>query len=79
MANGEIKTYIFYEIGDSCRTEFLMKNGQFYSTEDAVIIGTSKGQNPQEAFKKLSVCSPWVKEYKIDTVVAREIGKAIYF
>jgi hypothetical protein len=79
MANWKIKAYIFYEIGDSCRTEFLMKNGQFCSTEDAVVIGTSNGQNPQEAFRKLRVSSPWVKEYKIDTVVAREIGEAVYF
>ncbi|MEE9614976.1 MAG: hypothetical protein V3W31_08540 [Thermodesulfobacteriota bacterium] len=78
MKNSRTKTYIFYEIGDSCSVEFKMKKGRFHPTEDAVVIGISKGQNFQAAFKKLQIESPWVKEYKFDTVVAREIGKAIY-
>ncbi len=77
MTNFRLKTYIFYEIGDSCRTEFRMRDGEYHSTEDAVVIGVFKGNSPQEAFK-LKLSDSWIKNYKTDTVVAREIGKAIY-
>lgn len=72
------KTYIFYEIGDSCRTEFLMKNGEFHPTEDAVVIGVAKGKNARDALRNLKRECSWIKEYKLDSLVARETGKAFY-
>ncbi len=72
------KTYIFYEIGDSCRTEFLMKNGEFHSTEDAVVIGIVKGMNAKDALRNLKRECSWIKEYKLDRLVAREVREAIY-
>lgn len=74
-----LKTYIFYEIGDSCRAEFLMKDGNFSPTEDAVVIGISDGCNPKEAFRNLKLSEPWIKNYKTEKIVAREVGKAFYF
>lgn len=73
-----MKSYIFYEIGDSCRTEFKVKNGEFQSTEDAVVIGISSGKNPKDAFKRLVICSPWTRNYIFDRVESREVGDAVY-
>jgi len=73
-----MKSYIFYETGSSCRTEFKVKNENFQPTEDAVVIGISDGKNPRNAFKMLAVCSPWIKNYKFDRVVSREVGDAVY-
>lgn len=72
------RSYIFYEIGDSCRTEFRMLDGGFYSTEDAVVLGTAEGDKPEDAFAALIEENPWIKEYKTDRIVAREIGKPFY-
>lgn len=55
-----------------------MKNGNFSPTEDAVVIGISHGRNPKEAFKNLKLNEPWVKNYKTEKIVAREVGKAFY-
>lgn len=73
-----MKSYIFYETGSSCRTEFRVKNENFQSTEDAVVIGVSNGKNPQDAFKMLAISSPWIKNYVFDRVVSREVGHAAY-
>jgi len=73
-----MKSYIFYEIGNSCWTEFKDMNDDFQSTEDAVVIGISSGKNPEDALKRLVICSPWIKNYKFDSVVAREVGDAVY-
>lgn len=73
-----VKEYIFYEISETCRAEFMMKDGEFHHTEDAVIVGISKGRTPQKAFKNLMIANPWLKEYKTYTIVAREVGEAIY-
>ena len=72
------KAYIFYEIGDSCRSEFLMSDGKFHSTENAVIIGIADGKDAKDAFKNLGHESPWIKNYKLDKLVAREAGKTVY-
>jgi len=72
------KTYIFYEIGDSCHTEFLMKNGEFHSTEDAVVIGISKGKDAEDALKRLKQEYRWIKDYEFDRLVARKVEDAIY-
>ena len=72
------KTYIFYEIGDSCRSEFLMSDGKFHATEDAVVIGISKGKDAEDALKNLKRESPWIKNYKLDRLVARNVGKVNY-
>jgi len=74
----QIKNYIFYEIGDSCRTEFLMKEKEFKSTEDAVVIGIAKGVTAKNALKNLKDESPWLKNYKFDSLAARETGKVIF-
>lgn len=72
------KAYIFYEIGDSCRSEFLMSDGEFHFTEDVVVIGIAKGKDAKDAFKNLRQESPWIKKYRLDRLVAREAGKAVY-
>lgn len=74
----EIKTYIFYEIGSSCRTEFLMKDKEFQSTEDAVVIGIAKGITAKNALKNLKHESPWLKNYDFNRLAARETGKVIF-
>ena len=45
--------YPLYKIGSSCRTEFLMKDDEFRSTEDAVIIGIAEGIDEADALKNL--------------------------
>lgn len=72
------KTFIFYEIGNSCRTEFLLKAGKFAPTEDAVVIGISEGKNAEAALKNLKKECPWIKDYKLHRLVAREVGQANY-
>ena len=72
------KTYIFYEIGDSCRTEFLMTDEDFHSTEDAVVLGFAEGPDPAVAFKILKKENPGLQEYKTASIVAREIGPPFY-
>lgn len=74
----ELKTYIFYEIGASCRTEFLMKDKEFQSTEDAVVIGIAKGITAKNALKNLKHESPWLKNYKFNSLAARETGEVIF-
>ncbi len=74
----EIKTYIFYEIGDSCRSEFFMRNERFSSTEDAVVIGVAKGKSVKDAFKNLEEDCSYLKNYKFDNLVARAVGAAVY-
>ena len=73
-----MKTYIFYEIGDSCRTECLMKNGKFHSTEDAVVVGIAKGKDAEDALKNLKQEYRWIKDYEFDRSVARKVEDAIY-
>ena len=65
-------------IGDSCRTEFLMKNGKFQSTEDAVVIGIAKGKEAEDALRKLKQEYRWIKDYEFDRLVARKVEDAIY-
>lgn len=72
------ENYIFYETGDSCRTEFLSTDGTFRQTEDAAVLGTAEGASPEDAFRNLLEENPWVKEYKTGQIVARKIGPAFY-
>lgn len=74
----ELKTFILYEIGDSCRAEFMLKDGEFHPTEDAVVIGIENGVSASDALKNLEQECPWIKKYKRDKLVAREVGRAVY-
>ncbi len=74
----ETKTYIFYEIGDSCRAEFMLKDSEFHSTEDAVVVGIEKGENAKAALRNLKRECPWIEKYKLDKLAAREVGKVVY-
>ena len=55
-----------------------MKNGEFHLTDDAVVIGIAEGKDVEDAFNKLKQESPWIENYKLDRLVAREAGKAVY-
>ncbi|KAF0145985.1 MAG: hypothetical protein FD156_353 [Nitrospirae bacterium] len=74
----ELKTFIFYEIGDSCRAEFMLRDGEFYPTEDAVVVGIENGATARDALRNLKRECPWIKKYKIQKLLAREVGKVIY-
>lgn len=74
----KMKTYICYEIGDSCRSEFLMMNNEFNQTEDAVVIGISRGKNARDALKNLRRECPYLENYKFDNLVVREAGDAVH-
>lgn len=74
----ELKTYIFYEIGSSCRIEFLMKDGEFHPTEDAVIIGIAEGTDLADALKNLEKESSYLKNYNFDRLAVREAGPSVY-
>jgi len=78
MVMKNTKTYIFYEIGESCRAEFMLRDGEFHSTEDAVVIGISSGKNARDALRNLRKECPYLTKYKFDNLVAQEVGKAIY-
>ncbi|MDP3259914.1 MAG: hypothetical protein Q8M34_04930 [Thermodesulfovibrionales bacterium] len=55
-----------------------MKDKEFQCTEDAVVIGIAKGTSPKNALKKLKDESPWLKNYKFDSLAARETGETVY-
>ncbi len=69
----KLNTFIFYEIGKSCRVEFLLNNGEFRPTEDAVVIGIAEGENADKALEYLIRLSPWLKDYAFDTIEAKEV------
>jgi hypothetical protein len=71
--DGPMKTYIFFEMGKACRTEYRMRDGEFHATEDAVVIGIERGLDSESAFERLIASSPWLKDYSFDNIVAREI------
>jgi hypothetical protein len=48
-----------------------MKDGEFRSTEDAVIIGIAEGIDTADALKNLKRESPYLKNYKFDRLAAR--------
>jgi len=50
-----------------------MKNGEFHPTEDAVVIGIAKGKNAEDALRKLIRECPYLKNYKLDNLVVREV------
>lgn len=56
-----IKNFIFYEISDFCRAEFMLKDSEFHPTEDAVVIGIEKGENAKDALRNLRRECPWIK------------------
>lgn len=62
----------------SCRENFLLKGGEFHPTEDAVIIGIAEGKDARDAFKNLKRECHYLKNYKFDRLVAREVREAIY-
>ncbi len=55
-----------------------MKDGEFHSTEDAVVIGISEGKNAHDALKNLKRECHYLKNYKFDRIIAREVTKAVY-
>lgn len=55
-----------------------MKGKEFQGTEDAVVIGIVKGTTPKNALKNLKHESPWLKNYKFDSLAARETGETVY-
>lgn len=55
-----------------------MKDGEFHSTKDTVVIGIAKGKDAADALKNLKQEYPWLKNYTFDNLVARETGGAVY-
>ncbi len=64
--------YIVLEVGKAARTEFLMKNGEFVETEDAVVIGRVEAGSKEEAID-LAVSLPYCKNREFDNLVAYEL------
>lgn len=64
--------YIVLEVGKSARTEFLMKNGEFGETEDAVVIGRVDAGSKEEAID-LAASLPYCKNREFDNLVAYEV------
>ena len=56
----------------------MLRDGEFHPTEDAVVIGTAEGKDAKDAFKNLKQESSHLKNYKFDSLVAREVGKSHY-
>lgn len=64
--------YIVLEVGKSARTEFLMNDGEFEETEDAVVIGRLDAGSKEEAIS-LAVSLPYCKNREFDNLVAYEV------
>ena len=65
--------YIVLEIGDSARTEFLMKNGEYEETEDAIVIGIIDSDSEDGALESISK-SEYCKSRKFDTLVVHRLS-----
>ena len=64
--------YIVLEIGKSIRTAFLMKNGEYEETEDAIMLGTVEAVSGDEAIN--SICNrDYCKERKFDNLITYEL------
>lgn len=55
-----------------------MKDGEFHSTDDAVVIGFARGRGAGEALRNLKKECPYLKKYKFQRIAAREAGDAVY-
>ncbi|MFH2106350.1 MAG: hypothetical protein ABII22_03750 [Candidatus Micrarchaeota archaeon] len=64
--------YLVLEIGGSVRTEFLMKNGEYEETEDAVLIGHVDAESESEALDAI-LNQPDFEERKFDHLIAYKI------
>lgn len=64
--------YIVLEVGNSARTEFLMKDGEYRETEDAVVIGRIDACSKEEAIE-LAVSLSYCKNREFDNLVAYEV------
>ena len=45
--------YVVMEIGKSCYSEFLSKNGVFERTEDIVVVDMVEAENEEDALEKV--------------------------
>lgn len=48
-----MKRFMILEIGRACYSEFRMKNGEFETTEDAVLIESIEANSSEEALEKM--------------------------
>ena len=64
--------YIVLEIGDSARTEFLMKNGEYEETEDAIVIGIIDADSEDNALEVISNLE-YCKSRKFDKLIVHRL------
>ena len=67
-----LSKYIVLEIGESARTEFLMKNGEYEETEDAIVIGIIDADSEDKAIAVVHDLE-YCKSRKFDTLVVHRL------
>lgn len=67
-----IPKYIVLETGDSARTKFLMKNGEYEETEDAVLVGKVEAKDAETAIAK-AMKLDYCRGRSFDDLVAYEV------
>ena len=72
-----MKQFMVLEIGRACYTEFRMKNGEFESFEDAVLIDTIEADSKEEALEQLYK-NPNHKDKEFDRLMICEVVNTQY-
>lgn len=67
-----MNSYIGIEIGNSARTEFLMKSGNYEHTEDGIYLGQVQAKNEMEAYEKIQKLE-WNKDRIFGNITIKQV------
>ncbi len=67
-----MKKYFVLEIGNSAYTEFLMKDGEYDETCDAILVDEVEANSKNEAYEKV-INAPEHKNKVFDNLIARRV------
>ena len=68
-------TYVVIEAGDSAYTEFMMKDGEYWQTEDAILVGIVEGKSKEDAIKEATRLE-YCREREFDMLIAYRLAPA---
>lgn len=67
-----MKKYLILETGNSAHTEFLMNDGGFEETSDAILVDEIEAESEQGAYEIL-INSPKHKDKSFDNLVIKQV------
>lgn len=73
------RRFIFIEYSEAVHVEVLKTDGEVYDTDDSVVLGDACGIDAQTAFLNLKKDNPYLEDYALGSVLAREVGKKEYY